>query len=62
MTLDEKKELLLQQCTKNQTITEIIPETHPIHVTEWGNSGPTVLLIHGGVQGGLGGGPVNFMN
>ncbi|OMQ12176.1 alpha/beta fold hydrolase [[Flexibacter] sp. ATCC 35103] len=62
MTLDEKKEFLQQQCDKKQDAREITPETHPIHITEWGNSGPTVLLIHGGVQGGLGGGPINFMN
>lgn len=62
MTLDEKKELLLQQCGKKQNVKEISPETHPIHITEWGNSGPTILMIHGGVQGGLGGGPVNFIN
>jgi pimeloyl-ACP methyl ester carboxylesterase len=32
----------------------------PIHVTHWGDSGPNVLLVHGGVQGGIGGGPVNY--
>jgi pimeloyl-ACP methyl ester carboxylesterase len=62
MTLDEKKEFLLQQCDKRQNLTEITTETHPIHITEWGNSGPIVLMIHGGVQGGLGGGPINFIN
>ncbi|MBA2933514.1 alpha/beta hydrolase [Sphingomonas sp. CGMCC 1.13654] len=32
----------------------------PVHVTPWGDSGPSVLLVHGGVQGGIGGGPVNY--
>ena len=32
----------------------------PIHVTHWGDTGPTVLMVHGGVQGGIGGGPANF--
>jgi pimeloyl-ACP methyl ester carboxylesterase len=32
----------------------------PVHVTHWGQTGPEVLLVHGGVQGGIGGGPVNF--
>src|SRR5665213_88823 len=37
----------------------------PIHITEWGMAGPTVLFVHGGVQwtiGGVpsGGGPSNF--
>ena len=32
----------------------------PIHVTHWGDAGPVVLLIHGGVQGDVGGGPSSF--
>ncbi len=32
----------------------------PIHVDRWGGTGPRVLLIHGGVQGKLGGGPSTF--
>jgi pimeloyl-ACP methyl ester carboxylesterase len=32
----------------------------PIHMTTWGETGPKVMLIHGGVQGGLGGGPATF--
>ena len=32
----------------------------PVHVTEWGDAGPAVLFVHGGVQGGIGGGPANF--
>ena len=32
----------------------------PIHVTTWGDRGPSVLIIHGGVQGGLGGAPETF--
>lgn len=32
----------------------------PIAITEWGTSGTPVLMVHGGVQGGIGGGPVNF--
>ena len=33
----------------------------PIHVTSWGDAGPSVLFVHGGVQGGIGGGPANFL-
>ena len=36
-------------------------DNRPIHVTYWGTSGPNVLIIHGGVQGGLGGGPKGFI-
>ena len=32
----------------------------PIHVIDLGESGSTVLVVHGGVQGGLGGGPATF--
>lgn len=32
----------------------------PIAITEWGSSSPLVLMVHGGVQGGIGGGPANF--
>lgn len=31
-----------------------------IHVTRWGSSGPQVLMIHGGPQGGTGGGAQIF--
>jgi len=31
-----------------------------IHVTRWGSSGPQVLMIHGGPQGGPGGGAQIF--
>lgn len=32
----------------------------PVHVTRWGDSGPKVVLIHGGVQGGSAGGERSF--
>ncbi|WGS55156.1 alpha/beta hydrolase (plasmid) [Paraburkholderia sp. D15] len=32
----------------------------PVHITSWGTTGPTVFFVHGGVQGGLGGGPETF--
>ena len=32
----------------------------PINVLHWGKTGVPVLIIHGGVQGGLGGGPSTF--
>lgn len=35
-------------------------EDLPIHVTECGDNGPSILFVHGGVQGGIGGGPVNW--
>lgn len=52
----QKREALLNQCPL------VLPsqENAPIHMTQWGETGPAVLMIHGGVQGGLGGGPANF--
>jgi len=35
-------------------------EAAPIHVTRWGNSGPTVLLVHGSAQGTARGGDRHF--
>ena len=32
----------------------------PINVIELGDTGPTIVIVHGGVQGGLGGGPATF--
>jgi len=31
-----------------------------INLIKWGNSGPRMLIIHGGVQGNVGGGPTTF--
>ena len=33
---------------------------YPINVIDVGTTGPTVVIVHGGVQGGLGGGPATF--
>ena len=33
----------------------------PIEITTWGTGSRPVLMVHGGVQGGIGGGPVNFL-
>ncbi|MDB5714142.1 MAG: hydrolase [Sphingomonadales bacterium] len=32
----------------------------PIQIVEVGEEGPVVMFVHGGVQGGIGGGPPNF--
>ena len=52
---------LLAQCPP---ATPRLPEAEaaklPIHATNWGTVGPTVLIVHGGVQGGLGGNPATF--
>jgi pimeloyl-ACP methyl ester carboxylesterase len=52
---------LAEQCAAPPPIpVETGMEELPIHVTHWGDHGPVLLLVHGGVQGGIGGGPSSF--
>ena len=50
---------LREQCPPARPSPE--GEAPPIHVNTWGAGGEPVLIIHGGVQGGLGGGPRTFV-
>ena len=56
----ERRAALLAQCAPEAEPNAETAAAMPIHVTAWGESGPEVLVIHGGVQGGLGGGPSTF--
>ena len=57
----EHRAALLAQCPPAPPrLPEAEAAKLPIHVTEWGTTGPEVLIVHGGVQGGLGGGPSTF--
>ena len=59
--VQERREMLLAQCPASRPrATEEEAGKLPIHVTHWGDHGPAVLVVHGGVQGGLGGGPSTF--
>lgn len=49
---------LLQQCPTPASVADA--DKLPIHVRRWGTAGPRVLMVHSGVQGGLGGGPSTF--
>ena len=60
VAMREQRATLLQQCPPLEVLSEADAAKLPIHVTKWGTSGPAVLVIHGGVQGGLGGGPSTF--
>jgi len=51
---------LLAQCTGPAEPSDAEAAKLPIHVTQLGAAGPRVLVIHGGVQGGLGGGASTF--
>jgi hypothetical protein len=60
--MEAKKAALLALCPPPLQLSEAEASKLPIHVTRWGNSGPRVLIIHGGEQtiNALGGGPKNF--
>ena len=55
----EKREALLKQCPVPAPVPQSADKL-PIATTRWGSVGPQIVLIHGGVQGGLGGGPVTW--
>ena len=52
---------LAAQCPAGQPIPEDEASKLPIHVERIGVSGPRVLIIHGGVQGSIGGGSKSFI-
>jgi pimeloyl-ACP methyl ester carboxylesterase len=58
--LPRHRAALAAMCASCKAASQDATATMPIHMTEWGTAGPTVLLIHGGVQGELGGGPATF--
>ena len=59
--LPRHRAMLLSRCMVMSTASSLDGEEPPVHVTRWGTKGPRVLIIHGGVQGGLGGGPATFI-
>ena len=58
--LPRHRAALAAMCSAPAEIPTGLAAAFPIHTTTWGETGPRVLLIHGGVQGGLGGGPGTF--
>jgi len=58
--LPRHRAALAATCPACAAASEEATATMPIHMAKWGTAGPEVLLIHGGVQGGLGGGPATF--
>ncbi len=58
----EHRAALLAQCPPAPAPpSEADAATLSVHVTTKGAAGPTVLVVHGGVQGGLGGGASTFV-
>jgi pimeloyl-ACP methyl ester carboxylesterase len=60
LPLPRHRAALAAMCSVPAEMPTELAAPFPIHMTTWGSTGPTVLLIHGGVQGGLGGGPATF--
>jgi pimeloyl-ACP methyl ester carboxylesterase len=52
-----KQAALAAQCPAAKTVPEAEAVKLPIHVDRIGAVGPRILIIHGGVQGAIGGGP-----
>lgn len=59
--IGERRAALLAQCPPPPpALSAADHAARPINVVELGTDGPTVLVVHGGIQGGLGGGPATF--
>lgn len=59
--IGQRRAALLAQCAPPPpTLSAAERADRPINVVELGETGPVVLFVHGGVQGGLGGGPATF--
>ncbi len=56
----EKRAALIAQCPPASRLAEAEAAKLPINAQRLGEAGPEVLIVHGGVQGSLGGGPVTF--
>ena len=56
----ERHTVLVAQCPERAPIPQEEAVQLPIEVDRFGATGPLVLIIHGGVQGGIGGGPSTF--
>lgn len=55
-----RRAALLLQCPAIPSPSGPEADKLPINLTHWGQSGPRMVIIHGGVQGNLGGGPATF--
>ena len=57
----QRRAALMAQCPEPAPpMSDDDRRAHPVNVVEVGASGPPVLIVHGGIQGGLGGGPATF--
>ena len=59
--LGRHRAALVAQCPASPTLDPAQADALPINVVRWGTEGPRIVIIHGGVQGRLGGGPDTFL-
>ena len=59
LRMPRHREALLSQCPA-MPASGVEIASLPINLTHWGQSGARMVIIHGGVQGNLGGGPNTF--
>jgi pimeloyl-ACP methyl ester carboxylesterase len=60
MRLPSHREALIAQCPPLNGLPAAANKAS-ISITRWGDTGPRMVVIHGGVQGNLGGGPSTFL-
>jgi pimeloyl-ACP methyl ester carboxylesterase len=58
--LPSHREALVAQCPPVHALSNEDALALPINLTHWGQSNSRMVIIHGGVQGNLGGGPTTF--
>ncbi|HVR91935.1 MAG TPA: alpha/beta hydrolase [Novosphingobium sp.] len=59
--VEQRRSELLARCPlAPPSLTSEEAAAVPINIIELGTSGPSVLIVHGGLQGGLGGAPATF--
>jgi pimeloyl-ACP methyl ester carboxylesterase len=60
LRLPAHRKMLLSQCASMPPPSGAQADPPPINITCWGQPGRRMVIIHGGVQGNLGGGPATF--
>lgn len=58
--IEGKRAALLAQCPPAPSLSDAEAAGLPIHVERFGTTGAPLLIVHGGMQGGVGGGPATF--
>lgn len=60
LTTEGSRDIMRRTPIVSSSSQERSLDTASIHITRWGNSGPRVIMVHGGAQGSAVGGERNF--